>query len=533
MADRLKKIPLQVTEWWNKFTSKQKTIIICIVAGVVLGFAILVTVLTRPQWALLISCDSTKEASVVKGLLDGEKLTAYRVSDDGLRIEIQEEQLADANLLLGANDIPVAAYDMENVFKGGFSTTESDKQKRYKLYCEGQLEGDLMAYSFIKSASVQISVPENDGTLIAEDEESFAAIILEIDGDMPEDAAASIARIVATALGNKSMKNITIVDTNGVLLYAGEDNYSVAGSANNQLSVKQQAENRIRNEVKKVILGTNEFNNVEVASNLVLDFSTKETTDKVYSPAEGKEQGVLSQEDIFQSDSTGGTSGVPGTDTNATETTIVNPDNTYSTNTQSEESRKYLPNESITSAAIPPGSVLYDQSSLAVSAIKYKVLKEEDAKSQGLLTGVTWEEYKVANDARTKLTADPDFATLVSKATGIGEADITIVAYEEPMFVDAAASKIKATDIMQIVLIVVILGLLAFVVLRSMRSEKAAEEEEELSVENLLQSTPESELEDIEMEAKSQARQMIEKFVEENPEAVASLLRNWLSEDWG
>ena len=41
------------------------------------------------------------------------------------------------------------------------------------------------------------------------------------------------------------------------------------------------------------------------------------------------------------------------------------------------------------------------------------------------------------------------------------------------------------------------------------------------------------ELEDIELEAKSEERKLIEKFVDENPEAVANLLRNWLTEDWG
>ena len=85
-------------------------------------------------------------------------------------------------------------------------------------------------------------------------------------------------------------------------------------------------------------------------------------------------------------------------------------------------------------------------------------------------------------------------------------------------------------------MIVLILGLLGFVVLRSMRVKKEAAEEpveEELSVEEMLQSMPESELEDIDLEAKSEKRLMVEKFVDENPDAAASLLRNWLSDDWG
>ena len=83
-------------------------------------------------------------------------------------------------------------------------------------------------------------------------------------------------------------------------------------------------------------------------------------------------------------------------------------------------------------------------------------------------------------------------------------------------------------------LILLILGLLAFVILRSMGPRKKKEEEEELpSLEKLVQATaPEATVEDIDTEAKSEVRKMVEKFVDENPEAAANLLRNWLNEDW-
>ena len=81
-------------------------------------------------------------------------------------------------------------------------------------------------------------------------------------------------------------------------------------------------------------------------------------------------------------------------------------------------------------------------------------------------------------------------------------------------------------------MIVLILGLLAFVVLKSMKTKQEGPEEEELSVETMRQSTPEPAIEDIDVEAKSETRKMIEKFVDENPEAAANLLRNWLDDDW-
>ncbi|MDE6912488.1 MAG: flagellar M-ring protein FliF, partial [Lachnospiraceae bacterium] len=67
----------------------------------------------------------------------------------------------------------------------------------------------------------------------------------------------------------------------------------------------------------------------------------------------------------------------------------------------------------------------------------------------------------------------------------------------------------------------------------SLRTKREVEEEEELAVEDLLQSNQADQLESISTEQKSDARKLIETFVEENPEAVAILLRNWLEEDWG
>ena len=39
-------------------------------------------------------------------------------------------------------------------------------------------------------------------------------------------------------------------------------------------------------------------------------------------------------------------------------------------------------------------------------------------------------------------------------------------------------------------------------------------------------------VDDIDMQEKSETRRAIEKFVDENPEAVALLLRNWLNDGW-
>lgn len=167
MQERLQKILKNILDWWNKFSTKQKTFIVAAAAGVIIAVAVIASVLTRPQYVLLLQCDTTKEASEVSDLLDEQGLD-YKVSDDGYRIQINRKQQSQANLLLGANDIQAAAYTIDNVTSGGFSTTEADKQKRYELYLETRLADDFISmFSAIKSAKVDLNIPTDDGTLIA------------------------------------------------------------------------------------------------------------------------------------------------------------------------------------------------------------------------------------------------------------------------------------------------------------------------------------------------------------------------------
>ncbi len=541
MPENLKAQLSKIKEWWDKFTTKQKTLITIVAAAAVLTVVILVSVLTRPSYILLMNAETTAQAAEVVDLLDSNNIT-YSTSSDGLRISVLESEEAQANLLLGANNIQAADYSIDNVTNGSFSTTESDKQRKYVAYLESKLAADFESMDAIDNARVDLSIPDDDGTLIADKQEASASVLLSLNDpdNFTTDNASYLAKAVAAAVGNKTTTNIVILDTEGNMLFSGEDENSSASIANNQLTLKTKAEQNIKSEVKSVLLATNLYDNVEVASNLSMDFSNKEETTHNYTPADGQTQGVLSHENTYASTNTNGTSGVPGTDSN-NETTYVTQDNTSSTSTVEEDSKDYLPNEKITTTTTPSGVIDYTNSSIAVTAINYVVMNEDDynASANG---GLAWKDYKAANGSPVDVTDTIDQATsqrlisVVANATGIPTANITLALYDENVFFDSEGLNISITDILQIVLIVVILGLLAFVVLRSLRNQSQVQEEEEpeeLSVEQLLESQPQEEqLDNIEYEEGSETRKLIEKFVDENPEAAASLLRNWLDEDY-
>ena len=146
---------------------------------------------------------------------------------------------------------------------------------------------------------------------------------------------------------------------------------------------------------------------------------------------------------------------------------------------------------------------------------------------------MTFDEFIAKNNTTNTITISDDEINLIAAATGVSANKITVLAYEVPQFVSSTNTSKGISNYLMIILTVLIIALLIFVILRGASPLAAEEEEPELSVEQLLATTKENQsIDDIEFSDKSETRKMIEKFVDENPEAVAQLLRNWLNDEW-
>ena len=105
MQERLRQLLERFLEWWNRFSTKQKTLIISVGAAVVVAITVLIWTVSAPKYAVLAVAEDTAQTAQIRDLLDENGLD-YKISDDGLTISINKKQLSDANILLGANNIP-------------------------------------------------------------------------------------------------------------------------------------------------------------------------------------------------------------------------------------------------------------------------------------------------------------------------------------------------------------------------------------------------------------------------------------------
>lgn len=533
MPEKLKEILDKIKDWWKKFTARQRTIIIAIAAAAVFALVIIVYAISRPQYVKLDTYENSAETAKVTAILDSAGVT-HKESSDALTVEVLEEQLYMANLALGSAGYTTSSMKYEDWVNSSMSTTSTDRENQWRNYKQAEMEKTLEAQKQVKKATVVLTIPPQNGTLAAQNQEKSAYVTLDLDGDLSSSQVAGLARCVATGLGNASTANITIIDTNTNLLFSGNDATSAVSMAGSIQELQAQAQTFLASNLRLVLYGTQQFDQITVSSYLDVDYAQYQETWKNYSAPEGSDGGLWAHRDDFSSSSVNEGGNIPGTDSNDGEnlTGYMWQDNGSSEASQTETSTDYLQNEYAKQVTTSPGVIKYDSSRLSVSMIRYREYNEESVRAQGLLEGLTWEEYKEAHRDDVRLEVDPDYYQMAANATGINAENITIMAFESPIFNDKPGLAITTSDIVSIVMIVLILALLGFVVFRSMRGRKAEETEEELSVESMLQSTPDESVTDIDVETKSDTRKMIEKFVDENPEAAANLLRNWLNEDW-
>ena len=99
MGEWFKQLPAKIVEFWNKYTAKQKTLFLSIVAAVVITLVALIILLNRTVYAPLATYEDQATAAEAVNLLE-ENGYEVRISDDALSIEVAEDQLSRARLLL-------------------------------------------------------------------------------------------------------------------------------------------------------------------------------------------------------------------------------------------------------------------------------------------------------------------------------------------------------------------------------------------------------------------------------------------------
>lgn len=535
MQEFLNRISAQITEFWNRFTNKQKIQMIATVAVALAALVVLVVLLNRPNFVLLKDGLEAKDVNVITEQLTTAGIT-YQVGEDASSVYVEASSKKDATLALA--DVGILTNDgmtYADAFNNSIMTSDYEKALKYQLYFEAELARKIEIIESVESASVTLVVPNEDHSIMDETRESKASVIITTNGDISDTIVESIARFVATSVQNLDLKNVTVIDSVGRLLFNGETQTGLNAGVTSA-DYELQKELVVRNNVRSILLSAGEFDDAYVTVDLVIDFDQLSKTTETHTTLDGTNKGIVDSEDLYTEESVNtDAAGSPGTTTNGATDTLTSSGG-QSNVTIEERKTNYKYDTEVATAVKAIGGVLYDQSTVTVSLTKYVVYDEAIIENQanGPLSTMTWDEYKysINSQGNTKIgTIDQDIVDIVKIASNID--NVKVIAYEVPRFIDKVPTTNATSDYVLIAIIVIMILLLGYAVYKGTEPVEIKELEPELSVEDMLATTKQtSDLESIEFDGKSDARVQIENFVDHNPDAVALLLRNWLNEDW-
>ena len=183
------------------------------------------------------------------GLALGEAGIPFDVASDGSTILVPAGRTAQARMLLAEKGLPAstnAGYELfDNVGSLGLTSFMQEVTRVRAL--EGEIARTLQSIAGIKAARVHIVMPER-GNFRREAQEPSASVVIRTSGIDAAAKAASIRYLVAAAVPGLTAEKVTVLDSSGILLAAGEDlaNNSAQRSIGVERTVEAQVEENIR-----------------------------------------------------------------------------------------------------------------------------------------------------------------------------------------------------------------------------------------------------------------------------------------------
>lgn len=535
MHEKLLSYKNKISEKWKSIDKGLRNKIVIIAIGLVVILGLLLYISFKPQWVVLKSNADPEVIGQIEQILNDNSVK-NKVLNKGTGIEVLEKDESRAKILIASSEVGKEGITFDDVTANfSIGMTENDKNEQYKRLKESEMKQLIETFDNVTKASVMLALPQDTVVFNNNKKEASAGVTLTVTDNFTQEQGAIIANLIASSVEGIKVENVTIADTKGKILYSGKESSSVS------YSKKEEIENNKKLEIETKIQDTLNllYDEVKVISSVKFDWDKVQERNLILTPpVEEATVGVPKvQKEQTESVVNGNSGAEPGVESNDQTPTnyAMGGDNTGTYDSTSKET-EYGYNEQEQVKEIEGGTFVPESSSVAVTVYKYKYYNEEDLiKNKTINSDLTWEQFKEQNG--TPVLIDIDQQLLDTVKTGTGIENVTLTGYEKPIFIDKVTKPIKIEQIIVLIILVVLIALLAFALIKKAQPDEIEEVEPEISIEDLI-ATNKREDEEVAdklagiSEIESQFKLKIEEFIDENPEAAAQLLRNWLNDEW-
>jgi flagellar M-ring protein FliF len=154
---------------------------------------------------------------------------------------------------------------------------------------EGEIARTIQSINGIKSARVHIVMPER-ANFRREEQQPTASVMIRTSGIDSTRTAMSIRFLVAAAVPGLNADKVTVLDTNGTLLAAGDD--PASNTANHAFGVEQTVENEIESNINRALAPYLGAENFRASVKAAVNTDTKQTEETIFDPNSRVERSV-------------------------------------------------------------------------------------------------------------------------------------------------------------------------------------------------------------------------------------------------
>ncbi|SDA70310.1 flagellar basal-body MS-ring/collar protein FliF [Mesorhizobium qingshengii] len=227
------------------------------------------------------------------GLVLGEAGIGFDVGADGTSVLVPAGTTAQARMLLAEKGLPTSAnagYELfDNV--GSLGLTSFMQQITRVRALEGEIARTIQSIAGIKAARVHIVMSER-ANFRRDEQQPSASVVIRYAGIDAEKSAMSIRHLVAAAVPGLSADKVTVLDSNGNLLAAGDDPSNT--SAARTLGVEQTVEAQIGDNIRRALTAYLGPDNFRASVKAEVNTDTRQTEETIFDPNSRVERSVQS-----------------------------------------------------------------------------------------------------------------------------------------------------------------------------------------------------------------------------------------------
>lgn len=256
-----------------------------IMLGLLLFFVFVSFRAASPSMKLLYSDLSTVDSGAVAAELETNTIP-YEVSADGSRILVTEKDVGRARMLLAEKGLPNGGSLGYEIFdnQSGFGTTNFVQNINQVRALEGELSRTISSLENIRSARVHLVLPKRE-LFSRESQEARASVFLGLrpGTQLSRNNIAAIQSLVASAVSELEISNVSLIDSNGNLLAQGgqdgEDMLSMKAEER-RLAYERQLTQKVEDQVARVV----GYGNVRATVTAEMNFDRISTNEELFDP---------------------------------------------------------------------------------------------------------------------------------------------------------------------------------------------------------------------------------------------------------